>query len=182
MKFALYFSGHCNSPTRGNHYSLKLNDMKDDKWTHARYTKDDYKNYHRDTESSMYGESKYWFGNEKLAIRFMEGQFYTESSLSPNSPTCTPILKISLLKNLDDYSDQDFEGLDKFCSCTKRCQTKKDQTENGLPTEKTPTMSKSQIEKSFLIIILSVAGGIVFFIIVGLALINLKNRRKFRGP
>ena len=104
-------------------------------------------------------------------------QFYTESSITPYS--CTPILNIKLLKNLQEYQGNEFEGLSKFCSCTGECATKEEQLKNGLPELDASTMS---METGFLIIVLSVAGGIVFFIILGLALKNLKNSRKFRGP
>ena len=61
--------------------------------------------------------------------------------------------------------------------------TKAEQLVSGVPDGlKTSAMSKLSIETRFLIIILSVAGGIVFFIILALALKYLKKRRKFRGP
>ena len=152
MKFAMYFSGDCDYEHRGNKFSVFIHENED-------YDKATWKEDHHLT---MWKKKK----------------FYTESSIDRAS--CTPILKIKFLKNLREYRGHEFEDLSKFCSCKKECQTKKEQKEDGGPSGlKTSTMS---IDKTYLIIVLSVAGGLVFFIIVGLALMNLKNRRKFRGP
>ena len=188
MKFVLYFSNNCATKYRGNEYSLSIQDIYDgdineNKWTDADDAKQDYYYFHRKIPKTMqpYYYGKSLFVEEKVGEKLREAwksKFYTESSLNPHS--CTPILKIKLLKNPQEYKGDEFEGLSKFCSCTDACPTKEEQSKNGLPEEQ--TFKQMSIEKKFLIIILAVAGGIVFLIIVGLALKNLKNRTKFRGP
>ena len=191
MKFALTFRGPCGSKYRGHEYSLSIQDIckrdfKDNKWIHADDAKDDYYYFHRKSpirvRPSCYGKSKWGEGIKKLREAWKSKKFYTESFINPSS--CEPILKIKLLKSLHDYNGDEFEGLSKFCSCTNGCMTKTEQlVSGGVPDGlKTSAMSKLSIETRFLIIILSVAGGIVFFIILALALKYLKKRRKFRGP
>ena len=191
MKFTLYFRGSCGSKYRGHEYSLSIQDIsknsiKDNKWINADDAKKDYYYFHRKSPlgvrpsqnvKSLWGE-----GIKKLRMTWKSKTFYTESSINPS--TCTPILKIKLLKSLHEYNGDEFEGLSKFCSCINGCMTKTEQlVSGGVPDGlKTSAMSKLSIETRFLIIILSVAGGIVFFIILALALKYLKKRRKFRGP
>lgn len=181
VTFGIPYKGDCASQHRGNHYSLYIQDIKksikDNKWINTDMAKNDYNNYHGESSFFKSYRSLWGKGHTKLKHEWRNMQFYTESSITPYS--CTPILNIKLLKNLQEYQGNEFEGLSKFCSCTGECATKEEQLKNGLPALDASTMS---METGFLIIVLSVAGGIVFFIILGLALKNLKNSRKFRGP
>ena len=174
IKFALYFRRSCSSQDRGHDYTLSIQDICD---TDAD-AKEDYFWFHREEPKRVrppcYIESKWGKGIKPLREAW-QSKFFTESSI--NQTSCIPVLKIKLLKNPLEYKGDEFEGLNKFCSCQNECQTKEEQKEND--ELETSTMS---IETKFAIIILSVAGGIVFFIILALALMNLKNRRKFRGP
>ena len=130
MKFTLYFRGSCGSKYRGHEYSLSIQDIsknsiKDNKWINADDAKKDYYYFHRKSPlgvrpsqnvKSLWGE-----GIKKLRMTWKSKTFYTESSINPS--TCTPILKIKLLKNLHEYNGHEFEGLSKFCSCTDECLT-----------------------------------------------------------
>ena len=130
MKFSLYFRGSCGSKYRGHEYSLSIQDIsknsiKDNKWINADDAKKDYYYFHRKSPlgvrpsqnvKSLWGE-----GIKKLRMTWKSKTFYTESSINPS--TCTPILKIKLLKNLHEYNGHEFEGLSKFCSCTDECLT-----------------------------------------------------------
>ena len=166
MKFVLYFSNNCATKYRGNEYSLSIQDIYDgdineNKWTDADDAKQDYYYFHRKIPKTMqpYYYGKSLFVEEKVGKKLREAwksKFYTESSLNPHS--CTPILKIKFLKNLHEYKGDEYEDPEK------------------------QTFKQMSLETRFFIIILAVAGGIVFLIIVGLALKNLKNRTKFRGP
>ena len=187
IKFALYFRGSCSRQYRGHDYTFSIqricdrrSSIKDNRWIKSDVAKEDYKWFHTpDTPDRVrpkcYIGSKWGEGIKPIREEWPSKIFYTESSINPSS--CIPILKIKLLKNPHEYKGDEFEGLNKFCSCRKECQTKEEQKEND--ESETSTM---EIETKFAIIILSVAGGIVFFIILALALKYLKKRRKFRGP
>ena len=125
------------------------------------------------------------------------GEIYTESEIDQSS--CTPILTIRLMKkeqlsdfnfNIEtyEYVGNEFNGLSKYCACEgkRTCQTTEEQkqasellaNQYGLNTE----TSEMSVEKGFMIIIGSVAGGVVFLVVMAILLMKLKKQRRFRGP
>ena len=86
-----------------------------------------------------------------------------------------------------EYIGKEFEGLSKHCACNtdeqkRTCQTVEQQKQAagvlaeqyGLETSETSEMS---IEKGFMIIIGSVAGGVVFLVVMAILLMKFKKQR-----
>ena len=84
-----------------------------------------------------------------------------------------------------EYIGKEFEGLSKYCACEsdeqkRTCQTAEQQKQAAgvlvkhLDTSETSEMS---IEKGFMIIIGSVAGGVVFLVVMAILLMKFKKQR-----
>ena len=176
---------------RGHEYSLLITKIrtKDGNWTTPKLARNDFGYYHDPDSRSYWGPAypviKPW------------GEIYTESEIDQSS--CTPILTIKLMKkeqlsdfNFDiktyGYVGNEFNGLSKYCACEgkRTCQTTEEQKQAsallgkqyGLKTE----TSEMSVEKGFMIIIGSVAGGVVFLVVMAILLMKLKKQRRFRGP
>ena len=167
--------------------------MKDGNWTMHNKARRDFGQQH-----DPYSTKSLWGPNHPKWIikKWAGGQIVTESKIDQGS--CTPILTIRLMKNEQllgayfkkhgdknyEYIGKEFEGLSKHCACEQKrtCQTAEQQKQAagvlakkyGLETSETSEMS---IEKGFMIIIGSVAGGVVFLVVMAILLMKFKKQR-----
>ena len=122
-------------------------------------------NYHRDNS----GPSTWGKKDHLLLERY--GSWVLESSIT--NSTCTPILLIKFLGSLQNYREENFEGLSKTCVCDKTC----DSNHQG-----SGSVSEMSLENGFMIIVGSVIGGVVFLGIAAILFVKFQKARKFRGP
>ena len=170
--------------------------MKGGNWTKPNNARRDYSQQHdEDSTKSLWGpKHPHW-----VVKKWSGGQIVTESKIDQGS--CTPILTIRLMKNEQllgayfkkhgdknyEYIGKEFEGLSKYCACEsdeqkRTCNTVEQQKQAagvlaeqyGLETSETSEMS---IEKGFMIIIGSVAGGVVFLVVMAILLMKFKKQR-----
>ena len=171
--------------------------MKGGNWTKPNNARRDYYQQHdEDSTKSLWGpKHPHW-----VVKKWSGGQIVTESKIDQGS--CTPILTIRLMKNEQllgsyfkkhgdknyEYIGKEFEGLSKHCACESdeqkpTCPTAEQQKQAaGVLVEqyglkKASETSEMSIEKGFMIIIGSVAGGVVFLVVMAILLMKFKKQR-----
>ena len=179
----IFCRGKCNSYDRGHEYALYLQNIEKENWRKNRRTRpeNDYSNYHKNKKPSTWGKK-----DHLLLERY--GSWVLESSITKS--TCTPILLIKFLGNLQNYRKENFERLSKTCVCDETCDSTQEITEKLIAKQKeeqnrnqgSESVSEMSLENGFMIIVGSVIGGVVFLVVAAILFVKWQKARKFRGP
>ena len=156
-------------------------------WKNPRLAKNDYNNFHGGSTLATKGHE-----NKVLYKKWNSGNFFTESKIDDG---CAAMLTVKVFNNVHGYRGTEFEQDKKYCKCDNTCEPQNTRGRgeglheggNGNPTVNQQygvgpnyRAEEMSLEKSFMIIVGSIVGGVVFLIVIAIILVKLKNSGKFR--